>query len=97
MEISEMQKEVHRTAVDHGWWEDTSPIPEQLCLIHSEVSEALEAYRVNDDAHMAEELADVVIRVMDLCEAYGIDLGEEILLKNEINKLRSHRHGNKKC
>lgn len=92
-----MQIEVHQNAINHGWWDDTRPIPELLCLIHSEVSEALEAYRVGEDAYMAEELADVVIRVMDLCEAYGIDLEREITIKHESNKIRSYRHGNKKC
>jgi len=47
--------------------------------------------------HMAEELADVVIRVMDMCEAYGINLESEIEKKHKINKGRPYRHGNKRC
>jgi NTP pyrophosphatase (non-canonical NTP hydrolase) len=43
----------------------------------------------------ASELADVVIRVMDLAEAMGIDLEREILLKHEYNLTREHRHGGK--
>jgi NTP pyrophosphatase (non-canonical NTP hydrolase) len=97
MRISELQKEIHKNAVLHGWWSEPRPIPELLCLIHSEVSESLEAYRINDDAHMAEELADVVIRVMDMCEAYNIDLEKEVTKKHEINKKRSYRHGGKIC
>lgn len=97
MKISELQKEIHGNAIEHGWWEDQRPIPELLCLVHAEVSEALEAYRKRDDEHMAEELADIVIRVMDMCEAYDIDLAHEITRKHEINKLRPYRHGNKRC
>ena len=91
------QKEIHENAVNHGWWEDKRPIPELLCLVHSEISEALEAYRKHDDEHVAEELADAVIRIMDMCEAYEINLEEEIRKKHEINKGRPYRHGNKRC
>jgi len=43
------------------------------------------------------ELADVVIRIMDTCEAYGIDLEEAIRIKHEFNKTRPHRHGGKRA
>lgn len=97
MTIRELQSEIHIVAANHGWWETKREIPELLCLIHSEVSEALEAYRNGDDANMAEELADVAIRLMDLCEAYEIDLESEIYNKHKINKKRPYRHGGKRC
>jgi NTP pyrophosphatase (non-canonical NTP hydrolase) len=37
-------------------------VPEKLCLIHSEVSEALEAHRKDDKENFAEEIADIIIR-----------------------------------
>jgi len=95
--ITEWCKEVHTVAVDHGWWDDARPIPELLCLIHSEVSEALEAHRSDDIHNLEEELADVVIRVFDLCAALNIDLEKAVSHKNEINKKRPYRHGGKKC
>lgn len=81
-------------------------IPEKLCLIHSEVSEALEDYRVDKLATVprqsdgkpegfATELADIVIRVMDLAGALGIDLEAEIVRKMDFNDTRSYRHGGK--
>jgi len=42
------------------------------------------------------ELADAVIRIMDLCEKHKWDLEKAILTKHEFNKTRSHRHGGKK-
>lgn len=70
-----------------------SIIPEKLALIHSEVSEALEDFRKDNMDHFGEELADVVIRVLDLAEWLGIDLEQEIERKIEINKGREFMHG----
>lgn len=42
------------------------------------------------------ELADVVIRVFDICEYYGIDLEKAILEKHDYNVTRPFLHGGKK-
>ena len=42
------------------------------------------------------ELADTVIRIMDLCEHYGIDLESAITEKMKYNTTRKYRHGGKK-
>jgi NTP pyrophosphatase (non-canonical NTP hydrolase) len=41
------------------------------------------------------ELADVVIRILDFCGAYGIDLQGMILEKMAFNDTREYRHGGK--
>jgi len=97
MELSVLAKDIHANARAHGWWDHQRPVPEVLCLIHLEVSEALEAYRRNDKANFAEELADIAIRLFDAAEGYGIDLEKEIIKKHEINKSRPYRHGGKVC
>lgn len=97
--IKQWQKEVHALAKEKGWHETSREIPELLCLLHSEISEALEAYREKKGykVPVAEELADVAIRLFDMCEYLGIDLEYYINKKHEINKLRPYRHGNKRC
>lgn len=72
---------------------NNNAIATRLALIHSEVSEALEALRKDDADNFAEELADVVIRVADLAGGLEIDLEGEIERKMEKNKARGYKHG----
>lgn len=67
-------------------------VAEKLCLVHSEISEAMEGHRkgLPDDKlpHrlMVEvELADAVIRIADLAGALGLDLGGAIAEKMAFN------------
>lgn len=64
-------------------------------LVHSEVSEAMEGHRKNlmDDklphrSMLEVELADAVIRIMDMCGRLGLDLGGAIEEKLEYNRTR---------
>ena len=68
-------------------------IATRLMLIVSELSEALEALRHNDRDNFKEELADVAIRLGDLCGGLNIDLETEIKKKMEKNKTRGYKHG----
>lgn len=65
----------------------------KLALVHSEVSEAAEAVRENDSEKFIEELADIVIRVMDIAGNGGWDLGNVVVRKMEKNATREQRHG----
>jgi NTP pyrophosphatase (non-canonical NTP hydrolase) len=93
--------EVHELAVEKGWYDKSREVPELLCLIHSEISEALEGYRNNipegEKGWLGEELADAVIRIWDMCDYLGIDIAKEVNKKHEYNKTRPYRHGEKKC
>lgn len=97
-DLRRLQAEAWAIAEDSGFHEGEGHGDERsrakiLALIHSEVSEALEADREGDDELYAEELADIVIRVMDHAETEGINLEEEIKRKNAINEGREYKHG----
>ncbi len=93
--INKLCKEAFETAKLKGWHEEQRETGTLLALIHSEVSEALEADRKRDFDNFVEELADVCIRIFDLCGSRGIDLETAILFKMARNKERSYKHGGK--
>lgn len=65
----------------------------KLALITSEVGEAVSALQHGDEDAFAEEVADIVIRVADLCGSESIDLGGEMLNKMMANRGRPYLHG----
>ena len=85
-----------------GWWHDPKTgaplernVGELLCLVHSEISEAMEAHRkgLMDDKlphrkGIEVELADALIRICDISGGLGLDLGGAVAEKLEYN-----RHG----
>lgn len=86
----------------------TENVFEKLFLIQSEISEAGEELRsgkgfteiyqlVGSDKPegFPIELADAVIRILDLCEVLGVNLEEALIMKHGYNSTRPHRHGNK--
>jgi NTP pyrophosphatase (non-canonical NTP hydrolase) len=87
----------------NGWtcttpekWADENQVPADLALIHSEVSEALEAFRRDDRPNFIEELADSMIRIIGLSAGLQMDLAGAILLKLARNRVRGHKHGGKR-
>ena len=101
--ITDISSTIHSACVDAGWYTnlDTGDplernVAEMLCLVHSEISEALEGYRKDlVDSHLPEyanidvELADAVIRILDLCGYLGIDIGQVISDKFDYNQVRA--------
>ena len=82
-----------------GFWESDNT-GEKIALTHSELSEALEADRKNLDAEhipgftgVEEELADVIIRILDFAGHHQLRLGEALSAKIAYNLTRPFKHG----
>ena len=101
--FNEMAELIHATAVAKGWWEAERNNGEIIALMHSELSEALEAIRHGNppDDKIPEfngaeaELADCIIRIMDMAPGRGWRIAEAIVAKMEYNTRRDYKHGGK--
>jgi NTP pyrophosphatase (non-canonical NTP hydrolase) len=98
--LNKQQDKNFQISKDHGFIEDNN-FGERIALIHSELSEALEAYRHNDPPSdhipeftgIEEELADAMIRILNTAKAYGKRVGEAMLAKQAHNAGRPYLHG----
>jgi len=105
MTIDEMVDVSYNQAKELGWTEKEVPIPEMIALIHSEVSEALEAFRDNQPIYwindkgkpegIASEFADILIRIGHYSKILKIDLEQAVIEKLKYNLTRGYRHGGK--
>lgn len=103
--LRRLTEEALRIATEHGF-KDASPA-EDIALMHSELSEALECLRAGALPHEAlqgengkpegvpSEMADVVIRVLHFCGKHGIDLDAAVSEKMAFNEGRPFKHGKK--
>jgi len=103
--VNKMKKQIHENAVNHGWWEGDREDGTCIALMHSELSECLEALRNGEnlpDKHCPEysavavELADCIIRIFDYCGRKNIPIAEAIVAKHLHNINRPYKHGGKK-
>lgn len=102
MNLDEWAREIHKIAVEHGWWDEERSFGEIVALCHSELSEALEADRRGEamveerdgkPEGVAVEMADCLIRILDWFGRVGIDPEIVVKEKVEYNRGRPYRHG----
>lgn len=72
--LNEKMLQVRALADAKGFSSDPARIWEMLALIHTEVSEATDAYKKGESFdHVGEELIDAIIRILHLCSALNLD------------------------
>lgn len=98
-----VQQVVHSITRSKGFWSTERNDGEMIALMHSELSEALEALRHEDpadkdcvDFSSAEvELADCIIRIMDMAEGRRLNVAGAVIAKLKYNATRAVMHGKK--
>lgn len=102
--LNEMAKKFYDIAASKGFHDTPGNIGERVALIHSEASELLEAYRNGNPpctkcpelTSAEEEVADIIVRTLDLSYEFGIDVDKAIAAKVAYNEGRPRMHGGKK-
>ena len=91
VDLQQLQKQVYQNKLDKGFdvRDNKENMFKQFCYIQGELSEAFDAYNHNTGT-LGEELADVVLYILGLCEIKNINLEEEILKKLEVIKKRKY-------
>jgi NTP pyrophosphatase (non-canonical NTP hydrolase) len=95
---------LHEAAKEKGFWDGeytNDKVGNKLALVHSEVTEILEAIRKSHGSEkIVEEMADVIIRLLDIYAAMRNEeeilhsLDEVLEAKINKNKERPRLHGN---
>jgi len=100
-QLQELQNTIHATALEKGWWEKERNTGEAIALMHSELSEALEADRqgnppddkIPEFSGLEAELADCIIRILDFAGGHNLKVIEAIEAKVAYNQGREYKHG----
>ena len=88
VDLRALQKEVMKNKLEKGF--NTTDLALEFCRAYEELSEAFSKLSHHQEG-VGEELADVTIFLLGMCEILGIDLEAELTNKIAKNKTRQYR------
>ncbi len=97
MDISQLTQAMHHFVSTMGWYDPRSPRPQTMrnlaISLNLEAAEVLEHFQwdesLNDPASFSDELADVMLYLLQLASLSGIDLEKAVLAKLDKNYHRT--------
>lgn len=97
MDIKTLERAMHAFVESKGWYADDSPKPQTLrnlaISLNLEASEVLEHFQWSDElkdkAAFAEELADVMLYLLQIASLSDVDLGDAVMRKLDKNYTRT--------
>jgi len=91
--LNQKMLEVRALADGKGFSSDHERIWEMLALIHTEISEATDAYKKGEPLdYVGEELIDAIIRILHLCSALDLDAEALFQAKMKMNWERPYKY-----
>lgn len=99
--LNEIGREAHALAVAKGFWPEDVELGEQFWRdagiaafgVAAEGHELADAIRSGDPLRVEEEIADVLLRVLDLAHVLGVDAEKAVARKHAFNRTRPKRNG----
>ena len=102
MSLDLLAQDCFEASKSKGFWDKERNFGEAIALMHSELSEALEGRRKDlSDDHLPQypmwqvELADCIIRILDLCGGMQVPISQIVDEKLAYNASREYMHGKK--
>ena len=94
-DINELTKDIVAWRIEKGFQTTWSNVEQKVLLVVEEIGESASALRKEDKENFGEDLADAIIRLLDLMGSLGYNPHEAIKNKMLINEGRPYEHGKK--
>lgn len=101
--LDSLSARIHEVSKEKGFHDTDRSLPHTVGMVVTELAEMIEVERagqagarsdkIPDHTKLEEEVADAIIRLLDLAGKLGLKVGGAVVAKHAYNQGRPHRHG----